>query len=125
MSRCSGPLVVFLLAFGGASTARAADTLETVEVNGPTENRIDLVIIGDGYTASEAERFREHTDVLLLGLFSTVPWSGYRGAFNIYRIVTQSNESGADHPSQGIYRDTYFDSTFDYLDIERFTYGKQ
>lgn len=105
--------------------ARAADTLETVLVNGPAENRIDLVIIGDGYTAAQAELFRQHTDALLLGLFSTMPWSGYRGAFNIYRIVTESNESGADHPSQGIAVDTYFDGTFEHFGIERLTHANE
>ncbi len=102
-----------------AGPVRAANTLEEVEISGDPENRVDLVIMAEGFTLSEAPAFRELTSTLLLGLFDHAPWSRYRGAFNIYRILTESNESGADHPSQGIYRDTYLDATFDYLGVER------
>jgi MYXO-CTERM domain-containing protein len=99
--------------------ARAVNTLETVEQTGPADNRIDLVIMAEGYTIAEATVFREHVDSLLDGLLAVEPWASYRGAFNLYRIVTESAESGADHPSLGYYVDTYLGATYDYLGIER------
>ncbi len=103
----------------GSAPARAADTLETVELTGDPDNRIDLVIVAEGYTTAEADVFRQHVDSLVAGFFAYDPWSNYRGGFNLYRVVTESNESGADHPAQGVYRDTYLDATYDYLGIER------
>jgi hypothetical protein len=99
--------------------ARAANTLEIVALTGDPDNRIDLVIMAEGFTPAQADLFRDHVDLLLDGFFAYGPWDDYRGAFNLYRIVTESNESGADHPSQGIYVDTYLDATFDYLGVER------
>jgi len=99
--------------------ARAVNTLETVDQTGPADNRIDLVIMAEGYTVAEAGVFRSHADNLVTGLLAYEPWASYRGAFNIYRVVTESSESGADHPSQGLYRDTYLDATYDYMGIER------
>lgn len=105
--------------------ALGADLLEEMELNGPSENRIDLVITGDGYTVAEAALFRQHTSDLVEGIFGETPWAGYRGLFNLYRVVSESVESGADHPSAGVYRDTYFDAQFDYYDIERLTYADE
>ncbi len=117
-------VVVVLGVFGvwewvDPASARAVNTLETVENTGPADNRIDLVVIGEGYRAAEGEAFRNHVDNLLGGLLATEPWASYRGAFNLYRIVTESVESGADHPSAGLYVDTYLDATYDYLGVER------
>lgn len=99
--------------------ARAVNTLETVEQTGPSDNRIDLVIMAEGYTTAEAALFRQHVDALVSGLFLYEPWASYRGAFNLYRIVTESAESGADHPYQGVFVDTYLDATYDYMGVER------
>jgi MYXO-CTERM domain-containing protein len=116
--------VVALSVFGvwlwlAPAPARAVNTLETVEQTGASDNRIDLVIMAEGYRATEAAAFRDHVDNLLSGLFAMEPWASYRGAFNLYRIVTESAESGADHPSQGIEVDTYLDATYDFLGVER------
>lgn len=102
-----------------AAPARAVDTLETVEQTGDPDNRIDLVIVAEGYTTAEATQFRDHVDNLVSGFFLYEPWASYRGAFNLYRVVTESAESGADHPSQNVYVDTYLDATYDYLGVER------
>jgi hypothetical protein len=116
-------LLLALLGFPGA--ARGADLLEEMETNGSPDNRIDLVILGDGYTASQADLFRQHTEELVEGIFGETPWEAYRGLFNIYRVVSESAQSGADHPSTGLYVDTYFDAQFDYYDIERLTYADE
>ncbi len=103
--------------------AQGEDLLEEISITGSSANRVDLVITGDGYTAAQADLFRGHVEDLLDEVFDETPWSGYMGYFNIHQVVTQSIESGADHPSQGIYKDTYFDSQFDYYGIERLTWA--
>jgi len=103
--------------------AQGEDLLEEVSITGSSANRVDLVITGDGYTAAQADLFRGHVEDLLDEVFDETPWSGYMGYFNIHQVVTQSAESGADHPSQGVYKDTYFDSQFDYYGIDRLTWA--
>src|SRR5690606_19228101 len=71
-------------------------------VTGPPESRINIVIISDGYTASEAAKFRSDSDAITEFLLSSRPYSEYRTLFNVHRIVTESPESGADHPDLGI-----------------------
>jgi hypothetical protein len=118
-------LVLGALGLLAPAAARAADTLEVLELNGPSDNRIDLVITGDGYTAAQAGDLRSDAAALVEGLFATVPWSGYRGAFNVYLVITESAQSGADHPFQGLYVDTYFDGQFDNYGIEQLTQADQ
>lgn len=105
----------------GARAAHAADTLESLVMTGPAENRIDLVITGDGYTAAQGDLFRQHAQDLVDEMFAGAPLAGYQGAFNISLVVTESAQSGADHPSQGIAVDTYFGGYFDCANIERLT----
>ncbi len=75
-------------------------TVEKIQDTGPDEKRIVWIIMGDGYTAAEMEKFKDDTAVVLDDFFATSPWKERRGAFNIYRADVVSNESGADHPEQ-------------------------
>jgi len=70
---------------------------EKVQDTGDDEDRLVLVIMGDGYTAAEMEKFKSDSEKALEGLFGVPPWINRRGAFNIYRVDVVSNESGADH----------------------------
>ncbi len=70
---------------------------EKVQDTGVDDKRIVLVIMGDGYTTAEMEKFKNDASTALDGLFSVPPWDKRRGAFNIYRVDVVSNESGADH----------------------------
>jgi hypothetical protein len=108
-----------------ATPASGASLLEEVARSGPADNRIDLVITGDGYTTNEAEDFRQDADALLAALFFEPPWSAYAGLFNLYLVVTESAESGADHPSEGRYVDTFFEAEYGYYGIERLIYADE
>ncbi len=108
-----------------ARPASGASLLEEVAHTGPAGNRIDLVITGDGYTTAEAEAFRQDADDLLADLFAEPPWSAYAGLFNLYLVVTESAESGADHPSEGRYVDTFFEAEYGYYGIERLIYADE
>ena len=93
--------------------------VETIIANGPPENRIDLVFIGDGYTAAELDLYAAHVENAVAGLFSQQPLAAYAGYFNVHRVDVISNESGVDEPGSGIYRDTALDMAFDCGGIDR------
>jgi len=102
-----------------SSEAVAQYSIEKKIDNGEDPSRFVWVILADGYTESELEKFQSDTLSFIDVLFSTSPWKEYKPAINIYTIFTPSCESGADHPSEGYYVDTAFDAQFDTYGIAR------
>jgi hypothetical protein len=94
-------------------------TLTQILSNGPPANCINFVFLSEGYTSSQLGQFTNDAKVILNYILSTPPFGAYRNYFNGYAISVASVESGADHPLSGIYRNTYFNSTYDSYSIER------
>lgn len=106
-----------------------AQRLDTIHYQGPTDNRINFVIMGDGYRAGEADKFRADARKFTEALFAETPFREYAAYFNVFAIAVASNESGADHPgtatdvSEPVHPvvdvDNHFGSSFDYFRIHR------
>lgn len=93
--------------------------LVKVHDGGSPADRLNLVIVGDGFTASDMDLFRQQVDQFVAHLFAISPFDeeAMACAFNIYRLDVVSDEAGADEPSCGTSNPattaaTYFDSTF-------------
>ena len=68
-------------------------------VPAPTSgNRVDLLVMGDGYTAAQTAKFTSDTAAILASFLAISPYSVYSNYFNITPLFTASNQSGADHP---------------------------
>ncbi len=91
----------------------------TIVDNGPIDNRINLVIVGDGYTASELPSYANHTTNVLNGFFAEEPLDDYATYFNVHRVDVISAESGVDEPDEGIFVNTALDMTYNCNNIER------
>ncbi len=84
--------------------------------NGPTSDRWNLVIVGDGYRETELTKY--HTDVenFLATLRATAPFGELFSGINVFRIDVVSTDSGADDPGCGggspVTARTFFDATF-------------
>ncbi len=84
--------------------------------HGPPSMRWNLVILGDGYQASEMAKF--HTDVenFLDDMYQVPPYDELWCGINVYRIDVTSTDSGADDPTTcggtGATPRTYYDATF-------------
>ena len=92
-----------------ASASILADgTVVPLQVTGPPEQRLNLVVLGDGYTESELPDFRADVDKHLNVLWSIDPFRSYRNYINVYMIEVVSNESGIScDPDEGnVRRDT-------------------
>lgn len=103
-------------------------SVRTIVNNGKSSNRIDIVFLGDGYTASEIDTvYNNHvsvlTDYLFNGSLLTQPFGRYINYFNVHVIDVVSAESGADNPGTGVTYDTALDATY-YFDgvTERLLY---
>ena len=69
-------------------------TVVPIQVTGDPEVRFSMVVLGDGYTTGEQERFREHLDKHLNVLWSIEPFRSYRSYINVYAVEVVSGESG-------------------------------
>lgn len=81
------------------------ETLRVLRNNGPSENRICLTILGDGYTVGERERFFDDAERLTQGLFESKAFASYLPLFNVYAVFVASKESGI---TDVVTRDTAF-----------------
>ncbi len=97
----------------GWTVPRGAANVVTLENNGPPDQRLDIVFVGDGYTEAELPLFRAQVDAQVQALFQIEPFKSYRSHINIHRVDVISNESGVDHdPTLGVLRDTALDMGF-------------
>ncbi|MDP6045950.1 MAG: M64 family metallopeptidase [Phycisphaerae bacterium] len=109
--------------------ATYAQGVVTVINNGPSANRVDVVFLGDGYTAADhaAGTYTTHINSYLNYMFANTtnsdPFYRYRNYFNVHRIDVTSNESGADKPLDSIYVDTALDASYSWGGgVERLLY---
>lgn len=91
-----------------------------VVIHGKPENKVDLVILAEGYTEKEFEKFKSDAQRVSGYLFSEEPFLSEKEKFNIRAVFTTSAESGTDVPGENIYRNTVFNSTFYTFDVSRY-----
>lgn len=61
---------------------------------GPAENRINLTIVGDGYTSGEKAKFFADAERITNDLFSETTFHSYLPLFNVYAVFVPSAQSG-------------------------------
>ncbi len=91
----------------------------TILNNGPTGNRVDVVLVGDGYTSGDLPSYINHSNNLVNSFFNEGVLDNYRNYFNVHRVDVISNESGVDNDPQGTDRDTALDMTYYCSNIAR------
>ena len=68
-------------------------------LSGPPANRVDFLIMGDGYTDAQLSDFTADASAVANEFFSISPYAEYFNYFNILTLFTPSTQSGADHPT--------------------------
>jgi len=101
-------------------SAAYADQLVAIEHNGDPATKVDLLMLGDGYTADEHDAFIEKARELTEVLFSTSPFKERRDDFNVWAIAPATAESGVSRPSTHTYRDTPIGTSYDAFRSERY-----
>ena len=98
------------------------DEYENFEVlnSGDPSVRVDIVIIPEGYTEDEMDRFKEDCRRFAGYLFNSSPFKENKEKFNIWGVEAPSMESGTDIPKENIWRKTLVNSTFYTFDLERY-----
>ncbi len=77
-----------------------------IMVNGDPAEKVDILILGDGYTKEEMKKLREDAKHFNEAMFSTSPFKERRKDFNVRLIETVSAESGIDIPDRNVWKNT-------------------
>jgi hypothetical protein len=102
--------------------------VDTLRKAGPLNNRINVVILGDGFTKSELPAFTQAAQKFVDFFLGYSPYNSYKNYFNFFSIQIPSNQSGATnsgtapdrYPNQPVEtKDTYFGSSFGTSNIHR------
>jgi len=95
---------------------------ETVAIldNGKPENKVDIVILAEGYIENEMQKFKEDAKRVTGYLFEEEPFKSEKDNFNVRAVLTSSKESGTDIPGEDIYKNTRFNATFYTFDVPRY-----
>ncbi|MFD7547917.1 M64 family metallopeptidase [Streptomyces sp. NPDC059816] len=101
-----------------AAPARAS--VGSIQRSGPSDARLDLVVMGDGYTAAQQADFRADAQAKVESVFQIEPYKSYRDLFNIWVVDAVSQDSGVSgDPTKDVVRNTALSSYFWCGDIER------
>jgi hypothetical protein len=91
-----------------------------IERNGDPADKVDFLILGDGYTQAELAKFEKDARRLTQILFSTSPFREHRKDFNVWGLCPPAYQSGISRPSTGVYRDSPIGATYDAFGSERY-----
>jgi hypothetical protein len=91
-----------------------------ISVSGPSHDRLDVLLVAEGYTRKESRKFTTDARRFVKVFFKEEPYRSRKSLINFRGAYLPSQESGCDEPSHGIYRNTAVGCTFDSLDSERY-----
>jgi hypothetical protein len=106
--------------FVDSSTPPSPGPVIEVQKTGDPADRVDFLILGDGYTAAERGKFEKDARRLAELLFRVEPFKSRRGDFNVWAICPPSEESGISRPSTGVHRRSRIGATYDAFGVERY-----
>ncbi|MFJ9419065.1 M64 family metallopeptidase [Streptomyces sp. NPDC101227] len=96
-----------------AAIAATDGDVTPIVQNGPVGDKLDVVFIGDGYTATQQEDFHADVRAKWAKISAVEPYASYTGLFNVWAVDAVSNDSGVSgDPTNDVVRDTALNSAF-------------
>ena len=90
--------------FVDTSKPASPGPLIEIQKSGDPADKVDFLILGDGYTAAERGKFEKDARRLLEIMFATSPYKERRRDFNVWALCPAAEESGISRPSTGVHR---------------------
>jgi hypothetical protein len=103
-----------------ASQPGLSPAVLAIEKHGDPAVKLDLLFLGEGYTAAEEGKCEKDIRRLTDGVFSYSPFKERRNDFNVWAICAASPDSGVSHPASGIRKRTLYGSQFDVFGEDRY-----
>jgi len=101
-------------------SARYADEVVAIHRGGDPATTVDLLLLGDGYTAEEHRAFIARAKELADVFLATPPFKERKDDFNIWALAPAAAQSGVSRPSTGTFRDSPIGATYDAFRSERY-----
>ncbi|MBE0651766.1 MAG: peptidase M64, partial [Bacteroidales bacterium] len=89
-------------------------------ITGNPANRVDVVILPEGYTKAEMGKFIVDCKKFVNEFFSVAPYSNNKDKFNFRAVLAPSKQSGTDIPAEHIWRNTIMNTSYYTFNSERY-----
>ena len=98
----------------------AAGKVWTVFENGPASAKVDLLVISEGYSADQIEKFHRDVRRLVGQLFEYEPFKSRRADFNVRALDLPSPRPGVNRARANSFRRTPMSVEYNIFDSERY-----
>jgi hypothetical protein len=88
--------------------------------SGPPARKVDLLVLADGYTAEQRDKFARDVDRLVGVMFDTEPFRAHRGDFNVRALFQASPQAGIANPRKGEWKASPLGCAFNAFDSDRY-----
>jgi hypothetical protein len=92
--------------------------------NGAPAEKVDLLVIGEGYSESELPKFHKDAQRMVAKLFATEPFKSHKKDFNVRAIDLPSAKTGVHRPRTSDDRRTATSVEYNIFDSERYVLTK-
>ena len=126
-------ILVFLCFIGIYANCQTVAGVDTLWKTGPINKRINLVLMGDGYTTAQIPQFINNATTTYTYLLNQSPFNNYKNYFNVFAIKCESPQTGVSHPATATdvtepvipisSVTNYFNTRFDNYSIHRLLYS--
>ena len=106
--------------FVNPSERAAAGKVWTMFENGPASQKVDLLVIAEGYAANENDKMHKDIERLVGKLFATEPFKSRKKDFNVRVLELATAKSGVHRPRTGDNRRTPTNVEYNIFDSERY-----
>jgi hypothetical protein len=97
-----------------------SEKVDVIVESGPAQEKLDIVILGDGYSAKEMENFRNDAKRLAGALMNAEPFKSQSKNINIRAVETPSEQSGVNKPHHGVFKHSRLSVSYSAFDSERY-----
>lgn len=92
----------------------------TILDNGDPNTHVDILILGDGYTKAQAEKFHADAARMTNVLFTYEPFKSRKSDVNVRAVLVPSDEPGVSRPRAGEFHRSAVSVSYNTLDSERY-----
>ena len=91
-----------------------------LHISGDPHQKVDIVILPEGYTEEEMGLFIKDCRKFVNDLFTFAPYDKNKDKFNIRGVLAPSEDSGVDIPADTVWKNTIMDMSYYTFDSERY-----
>jgi len=92
----------------------------TLLENGPPHQKVDFLLLGDGYANSDLDKFRKDAERWKKVILETSPFKEHAKKINVRAIEVVSEDSGIDDPRKNVWKSTPLGTSYNSLDSQRY-----